>query len=357
MTQDGTTVNVWVENKEYNATKVTPKIVQELLSTYAGKGGVYDIVTSIGGPVWRKTTYTGVIAATGQPIDLVVTNFNSDGPPYGLVGYFYSLNNFFNAGSDATARSNQDLSLYLDSETLYLAGDAGLQAMKTTMAHESEHLPAFYRRSMSLGQAYTYDSWVQEMAMMMADWTSFNLDVTYNSVRDGRFPEFLSYNGQGSYTCGLDNWQPAAGTCDSYSTNGTFGGFLNRQVGLAFYKAVLTDSSSTDTKTAFSNVINKFSSGTTLAQLMRHFAIALDGSADSGGIEDDHVRFPGASGRWLLAASDIDPANFRRYLPSSASPPTFQGLSSFPAVRTNMSNSYQESVTLPPNTSLTVVVQ
>ncbi|WP_233864277.1 M30 family zinc metallopeptidase [Paraburkholderia adhaesiva] len=355
-TTDGTTVNIWVENTEYGAGMITPAIVQQLMQTYAGAGGVYDIDTGIGGPLWGQTLYTNMIAPTGQPIDLVVVNIKKDSTPFGIVGYFYGLNNFVNQGSGtSTANSNQDLSLYLDSETLYLGGSAGMQSMRTVMAHETTHMQNFYRRDMVMGQQYAYDTWLEEMtAMMMEDWASFNLDPTYNSVRDNRFLDFMNYNGHGSYGCGLTTWDPMGTTCDSYATNGSFGGFLNRQLGLGFYKALLNDKSSTDSLAVLTDAIHKYRSTSSVAQELLHFTAAADGQIPLSANMAQYS-FPAHSeGGFTLPA--IDPSTVTRLLPAN-SPTALLGYSSSVVVRTNVPSTYQETVNVPPGTTLTVVVQ
>lgn len=353
-TSDGTRVNVWVETAEYGANKITPAIVSTLLQNYAGKGGVYDMVTGVGGPFWGTVTATGVIAAN-QPMDLVVANFNNDGQPYGTVGYFWSLNNFVNKGSGATYYSNADLSLYLDSETLYLAGAAGMKTMQTVMAHESTHMQNFYRRGMLMGPQYAFDSWLEETsAMMMEDWVSFNIDPTYNSVRDDRFKAYLTYNGHGSYTCGLTTWDPADATCDSYTTNGSFGGFLNRQLGLNFYKTLLNDRNATASIDILNDAIKQTRPDSSVAQELRHFTVAA-GAQVPLAANMTQYGFPArAEGGFTLPS--IDPSSLTRYLPS-ASPGILLGYASFPVVRAHVTNNYQETVTLPPGVTLSVIVQ
>jgi hypothetical protein len=354
-TSDGTVINVWVETSEFGTGKMTTAIVQEMLDAYARTGGVYDMVTSLGGPVWGETKHTGLIAASGQPIDLVIVNFNPDGKAFGELGYFYSLNNFLNQGSGVTQTSNQDLSLYLDSETLYLGGTIGRTAMKTVMAHESQHMQSFYRRGMLMGSSYVYSTWLEEMmSMMMEDWTSYNLEPSYNSVRDDRFRAFLAYNGHGSYACGLDTWDAGDSNCDSYSTNGAFGGYLNRQLGLAFYKAILTDKSSTDSMTALNNVINQFRPGSSAATELRYFTATAESLIPLSANMPRYSLPSRSEGGFTLVA--VDPSTVPRSLPT-ASPASLLRLSSFPAIRSNVASTYKETVTVPPNTTLTVVVQ
>jgi hypothetical protein len=290
-----------------------------------------------------------------QPIDLVVANFDHDAQPYGMVGYFWALNNFVNQGSGQTAYSNADLSLYLDSETLYLAGAAGMKAMQTVMAHESTHMQNFYRRDMLMGAQYAYDTWLEEMtAMMMEDWVSFNIDPTYNAIRDDRFISYLTYNNHGSYTCGLTTWIVEGSTCDSYTTNGSFGGFLNRQLGLTFYKALLNDKSATTSMAILNDAIKQVRPDSGVAQELRHFTAAASAQVPLAANMAQYSFPSRAEGGFTLPS--IDPSKIVRLLPS-ASPGILLGYASFPAVRSQLASTYQETVTLPPGVTLSVVVQ
>jgi hypothetical protein len=353
-TTDGTKVNIWVETSEFGTGKITPAIVGSLLQNYAGAGGVYDMVTSVGGPFWGTVGTAGMIGAS-QPIDLVVANFNHDSQPYGTVGYFWSLNNFVNQGTGQTAYSNADLSLYLDSETLYLAGTAGMKSMQTVMAHESTHMQNFYRRDMLMGPQYAYDTWLEETtAMMMEDWVSFNIDSTYNAIRDNRFISYLTYNSHGSYTCGLTTWDADDSTCDSYTTNGSFGGFLNRQLGLTFYKALLNDRNATASMDLLNDAIRQVRPDSNVAQELRHFTVAASAQVPLAANMAQYSFPSRAEGGFTLPS--IDPSKMLRLLPS-ASPGVLLGYASFPAMRAHVASTYQETVTLPPGVTLSVIVQ
>ncbi|MFM0013423.1 hemagglutinin [Paraburkholderia sediminicola] len=352
-TADGTTVNVWVESSEWGTGKMTQAIVDNLLSKYASAGGVYDMVTSVGGKLYGPNDSSVMIDGTNQPIDLVVFNFNPDSKPYGMVGYFHGLNNF-KKGSGQAAYSNESISQYLDSETLYLGAAAGLQAMQTTMAHESTHMQNFYRRAILMGSQYAYETWLEEMsAMMMEDWVSFNIDNTHNAVRDGRYLSYVGWQGQGSYNCSLNVWTPMGTDCDSYSVAGTFGGFLNRQLGLNFYKALLTNKNKTASMDILNDVLNQFSPGMTVALELRHMTATVEGQIPlSAGFADYSFR-QRAEGGFTLP--QIDPSALARNI-SAAVPGVLQGLASFPVQRSSVSGTYQETVRVPPGTTLTVVV-
>ncbi|EEF26055.1 conserved hypothetical protein [Ricinus communis] len=311
------------------------------------------MVTGVGGKLYGPNTNAAMIDGSSQPIDLVVLNFNHDGQPFGTIGYFWGLNDF-KKGSGQAAYSNESISLYLDSETLYLGGTAGLKAMQTTMAHESTHMQNFYRRAIMMGAQYVYETWLEEMsAMMMEDWVSFNLDNTYNSVRDGRYNGYVSWDGQGSYNCSLNVWTPMGTTCDSYSVAGSFGGFLNRQLGLAFYEALLTNKNKTASMDILNDVINQFRPGSSVVTEMRHFTAAVEGQIPAAAGFTDYSFPQRAEGGFTLP--QIDPAAMGRGLPSSV-PGILQGLASFPVQRQGLSGTYQETVRVPAGTTLSVVV-
>ncbi|WP_204277729.1 M30 family zinc metallopeptidase, partial [Enterobacter hormaechei] len=66
--------------------------------------------------------------------------------------------------------SNQSLSLYVDSETIYLGGNDGLNTVISTLGHEFTHMANFYQRGVLHGSQYMYGTWLEEMtAMTMED--------------------------------------------------------------------------------------------------------------------------------------------------------------------------------------------
>ncbi|CAG4904485.1 M30 family zinc metallopeptidase [Paraburkholderia saeva] len=356
-TQDGTLINLWVENSEIGATQMTSALVHTLLTRYAQQGGIYDMVTGVGGKLYGPNSQSALIDGTSQPIDLVVLNFNHDGQAFGSIGYFWGLNNF-RKGTGQSAYSNESISLYLDSETLYLGGANGLQQMLTTMAHESTHMQNFYRRSVLMGSQYAFEPWLEEMtAMMMEDWTSFNIDPThaFNAIRNVRFYDYMTYNGHGSYNCGLTNWTPFATDCESYSVSGSFGGFLNRQLGLAFYKALLTNKGQTDSLAILNDVINQIRPGSSVQQELRHFSAAAEGLIPATTSVSQYA-FPSRSeGGFTLPAIDPTSALYPRALPA-ALPAVLMSLGSFPIVRPAMTGTYTETVRVPPGTTLSVII-
>ncbi|ACC72957.1 hemagglutinin [Paraburkholderia phymatum] len=356
-TSDGTTVNLWVESGEIGASKISPQIIHSLITQYAQAGGIYDMLVRVGGKLYGPNSQSSLIDGTHQPIDLVVMNFDHNGLPYGLLGYFWALNNF-KTGAGQLAYSNQSISLYLDSETLYLGGTYGMNQMLTTMAHESMHMQNFYRRSVQMGAQYAFEPWLEEMtAMMMEDWASSGIVPGYNAIRDARFITYMTYGGHGSYNCGLTTWTPYGTDCESYAVNGSFGGFMNRQFGLSFFQSLLTNKNRTASLDILNEVIGNARAGATVPSTLRGFAAAASGlvplSSNVAGFT-----FPARSESGFTLPA-IDPASLyngaTRALPASV-PATLAALGTFPVVRSHVSGTYSETVRVPVGTTLSVVV-
>lgn len=349
---DGTVVNIWVENAE--ASNIGSPIVNDLLTSFVGAGGIYDMLTQVGGPLWGAHSYNNLIAASGQPIDIVILNFDKNGKAGGTVGYFWGLHNL-TAASDA--RSNESLSLYLDSETLQLAGAAGMKAMKMTMAHEGMHMQNFYRRGVKAGQKYAFDTWLEEMsAMMMEDFASYSIDSSYNAIRDVRFLDYLS-QGNGNFNCNLLQFTGFGATCESYSVSGSFGGFLDRQLGLAFYKDLLNRTSSMDSKTVLDQAIKAARPDSGFDQELLRWTVTSNSLMPAASSPARYGYPARVDGGFTLPLIDPDLAKYRsvRKLPSAVAA-TLQPYGSFPVVRGNVGTTYGETVRVPAGTTLSVVV-
>ncbi|MEJ8811160.1 hemagglutinin [Variovorax ureilyticus] len=355
-TGDGTLVNVWVQTGELDAARVSSALAARMLDKFATQGGIYDMLVRVGGPLWGEHGMSQLIAGSGQPLDIFIVNFKPDHQPYGLVGYFWGLNNF-KTGSGDLAYSNESLSLYLDSESLYLDGENGVKQIATVMAHEGMHMQNFYRRGVKMGSDYTYDTWLEEMsALMMEDWASFNIDPSHNAIRDSRYPYYLSYNGAGSYNCGLTEWTPMGATCESYAVTGSFGGFLNRQLGLDFYKALLASSGAKDSTEILDKAIKSRRPDSSVGQELRRFAAASAGLIPLGAGIAEYSMPARIEDVFNLPA--IDPASLgsgNRKLPQAA-PSLLQALASFPVIRSNVAGTYSEAVRVPPGTTLSVII-
>jgi hypothetical protein len=349
-TSDGMTVNLWVESGELGAPRVSTDLAGRMADKFAGAGGVYDMLVRTGGPLWGSHSVGGLLPGGGQPVDVFFVNFDRDGKPYGLVGYFWALNNF-TKGSGDLAYSNESLGLYMDSETLYLDGDAGMKQMATAMVHEGMHMQNFYRRGVKLGAAYSFEAWLEEMsAMMMEDWASLSIDPSHNAIRDTRYPNYLL--DADSYSCTLTVWKP----CENYALTGSFGGFLNRQLGLAFYKALLTSTGIEDSTEILDRAIKSQRPDSDIGQELRRFTAASAGVIPlNAGIAEYSMPARSEGGFNLPAIDPLSLGRSKRALPQAV-PSKLEKLASFPAVRSNVGGTYRETVRVPPGTTLSVVI-
>jgi hypothetical protein len=353
---DGTMVNLWVETSELSPSRITAELAQRMEDKFAAPGGIYDLLVRTGGPLWGEHAYGELIAGSGQPVDIFLVNFDGNAKPYGVIGYFWGLNNFRKDAGER-AWSNESLSLYLDTESLYLDGENGVKQIATTMAHEGMHMQNFYRRSVKMGSKYAFATWLEEMsALMMEDWASFNIDPSHNAIRDTRFPYYLAYNGAGSYNCMLSEWTPMGANCESYALNGSFGGFLNRQLGLDFYRTLLNSTGVEDSTAILDAAIKSKRPGSGTGQELRRFSATAAGVIPLGAGLDEYSMPARSEGGFSLPA--IDPSSLgrdRRALPQAV-PDWLRKTGSFPLARPDVKGTYTETVRVPAGTTLSVVV-
>jgi hypothetical protein len=348
-TTDGIQVNIWVESSEVGAAKVTATMADQLATSFARAGGIYDMVRTIGGPLWGPHNVAGLISGTGQAIDVVVLNFDHNQTAFGTVGFFWSLHQL---ARSADSRSNESLSLYLDSETLYLGGDRGAKMVRMTLAHEAMHMSNFYRRGVLMGQSYQYDTWLEEMtAMMMEDAAASAIDPTFSPTRNVRLPDYLDY---GSYNCALRDWTPFASTCESYAISGSLGGFLLRQLGVGFFQNLLNQRQASS-EAALNSAIQAARPGSGLGEQLRHFAASAIGLLPAAA--PSSFGFPARNEAGFdIPAVDASQFNSVRTLPP-ASPATLRAYGNFPVVRRAVRGTFAETVRVPPGTTLSVVIR
>ena len=91
-----------------------------------------------------------------------------------------------------------------------------------------------------------------------------------------------------------------------------------------------------------------------VAQELRHFTVAAGAQLPLAANIAQYSFASRAEGGFTLPS--IDPSKMARALPS-ASPGVLLGYASFPAVRSHVASPYQETVTLPPGVTLSVIVQ
>lgn len=351
------TINVWLEDSEYDAAKVSDAVLDTLLQRFtSGSDAVYPLITGLSGEPWGAHSYSDLIDPE-QPLDIVFVNFVPDRTPYGLLGYFWSLNNFKQDPANPDLKySNQSLSFYMDTETLYLDPAEGMTNQISTLSHEFVHMTNFYRRSVQLskpGTDYAFDTFLEEMSAMMGeDIVAQRVTPGFNSIANGRVPSWLSRSG---FNCDPAAWSAdTAAPCFGYDVNGSLGAYLVRQYGVGFYKQLLSNTTSTDSLQVLGNAIQQAGGPTLPVAIQRWGAniALLPGDVPSG------YGWPARTEQgFTLAAINGSSLASSRVLPTTV-PVNLNARGHFPFLRQpDAQGTYQEQLRVPAGSTLTAVVR
>ena len=351
------TINVWLEDSEYDAAKVSDAMLDTLVQRFtSGSDAVYPLITGLSGEPWGAHSY-GDLIDPDQPLDIVFVNFVPDRTPYGLLGYFWSLNNFKQDPANPDLKySNQSLSFYMDTETLYLDPAAGMTNQISTLSHEFVHMTNFYRRSVQLskpGTDYAFDTFLEEMSAMMGeDIVAQRVTPGFNSIASGRVPSWLSRSG---FNCDPAAWSAdTAAPCFGYDVNGSLGAYLVRQYGVGFYKQLLSNTTSTDSLQVLGNAIQQAGGPTLPVAIQRWGAniALLPGDVPSG------YGWPARTEQgFTLAAINGSSLASSRVLPTTV-PVNLNARGHFPFLRQpDAQGTYQEQLRVPAGSTLTAVVR
>ncbi|CAJ0783316.1 hypothetical protein LMG7141_01374 [Ralstonia condita] len=345
---DGRIVNLWVQDSEYGTSKISDSIIDTLVTKFASGGqSVYTLATSLTGQPWGSYSSSASLIDPNQALDVVVLNIQPDGQPYGRVGYFWARNNFT---TSAQPLSNQSLSLYVDSETIYLGGTSGLNTVISTLGHEFTHMANFYQRGVLHGSQTMYGTWLEEMtAMTMEDLLSSQIDPSYDNVRDSRFPAWL----QSAYDCPLTAFDPSlSSTCPGYPISGSLGGFLLRQYGIAYFTNLLANFTSTDSSAMLDNAIQA-GGGMGLGDALSRWGTAVALLPVPG--SPSGFAYPArAEGGFSIPALNGPNYSSQRTLPTSV-PATLQGYGQFPVARGTKVGTYSETITVPAYSTVSII--
>ncbi|WAT85873.1 M30 family zinc metallopeptidase [Delftia acidovorans] len=351
------TINVWLEDSEYDAAKVSDAMLDTLVQRFtSGSDAVYPLITGLSGEPWGAHSY-GDLIDPDQPLDIVFVNFVPDRTPYGLLGYFWSLNNFKQDPANPDLKySNQSLSFYMDTETLYLDPAAGMTNQISTLSHEFVHMTNFYRRSVQLskpGTDYAFDTFLEEMSAMMGeDIVAQHVTPGFNSIASGRVPSWLSRSG---FNCDPAAWSAdTAAPCFGYDVNGSLGAYLVRQYGVGFYKQLLSNTTSTDSLQVLGNAIQQAGGPTLPVAVQRWGANIALLPADS----PSGFGWPARTEQgFTLAAINGSSLASSRVLPTTV-PVNLNARGHFPFLRQpDAQGTYQEQLRVPAGSTLTAVVR
>jgi len=348
---DGRWLNIWVQDGERSAAKVSEALLDSLKSRFSSnQDSLYPIVTDLAGAPWGATVGSGYIGAD-QDLHIVLSNITPDGKAWGVIGYFFSANAFLKSYEGL---SNEAVVLFLDTETMYLGGQAGRNTGYTTLAHEMTHMVNFYQRAARTGVSpdNRFAVWLEETtALMMEDLASGRVVPGFNPLRDGDYGNWLHQSQNCDYIRGWD--ASVSSSCFSYPIAANYGGYLLRQYGTDFYRSLLRGTSSTDSFTLLDQAVRQ-AGGAGARPALRDWGAALALLPASPPAGFGYPRRT-QGGYDLPAINGPDYASLRT-LPSS-SPSTLKASGHFPVVRRPSGASYSETVAVPAGSALTVVVQ
>ncbi|MDR0580060.1 MAG: hypothetical protein LBG21_05600 [Campylobacteraceae bacterium] len=345
---DGRIINFWVEDDEFQINKITETILNDIISKFSN---IYKRAVNLAGEPWGAHGHSRLIPSD-QPLNIVLANFDKNGLPYGIVGYFWGTNNFL---SKYNSNSNEALAIFVDTETIY-NNNIGILYAVSTMAHELTHAINFYQHDI-LSNGDSFDTFLEEMsAVMMEDIVDSQLDEVYSDIAD-RYIKWLADSS--NYNHDFTNWNKGSG---SYDIAASFGAFLLRQHGIEFYKDLLkthSDSSALSAKASSLNILDKTikkynSKGLedTLQKWGASIAMMPDGkSPENFGYPKKNID----SGFYLKALDGSSYASVRK-LPTS-SPSILKTRGNFPFLRKASNGIYEESFIVPLNVSVSIIVK
>lgn len=276
---DGRTVNLWIEAGEHGLARITDATLDALLARTTMTDGAYDRVTGQGGPLWGPHASPYLMHNNGLALDVFLMNFDGNGNQSGRVGQYWSGDLL---GRAYVPRSNEALAVYVDTENIWRRGAQGIAHGMATIAHELMHASNYYRRvlvlagSTGVNRDLVFEPWLEEMtATMAADIAAQTVSPGFSDVRDMRFPLVL---GQSMTNCPFLEILSHPQVCDSYAFLASFGAFLLRQHGLAFYRDLL-HSRHSDSLAALDAAIRHAGGAGLDAALLRFRASAYGGIA------------------------------------------------------------------------------
>ncbi len=225
--------SAWSTNEAHNQ-RMTPHRVNAVLSGFGtASPNIYDMTRKVYGDEWGSHPYGNLIANPQNEIHIVYYDIGNNGP-WGILGYFWAVNNILNH-----EYGNNALVFFMDSATMGLMQGGSWQVtlpgpaiMMTTLAHEFQHMIHFYEKQVVQNTASPV--WLNELASTASEDILAHFITGPNtgpSFGDGsRLAQFAK-----TPVCNITVWSSStSGDCtiyDSYAHVSSFGGFLARHYG------------------------------------------------------------------------------------------------------------------------------
>ena len=303
-------LNIWVADDCWGtsegatATKrhaVTQAMVDALALRFLASGGgndIYDWDTAVLGPEWGTEAgqYSDLIPYDKEITILLADISEDNSDSGGIVGYFWSGNNFRKAN---VAASNGRIMFVVDAVMYANPSDNGQvgqggsgwtassywsEEVFSTLAHEFEHMIQFYAKGIvARGDGQTSETWIDEMcAQLMEDLVAEKMGIKgprgvvsggagSAGNREGRIPDFNRY-----LSLGLS--QVEGYTLEDYSFSYAFGAWLLRNYGGAHFLNRVVNSFAIDAGCITDSARVASARDQTMADLLSRWAVAVLGS-------------------------------------------------------------------------------
>ncbi|TVR67828.1 MAG: hypothetical protein EA427_12525, partial [Spirochaetaceae bacterium] len=237
--RDGWRALFWVADDLYNGDNEAELngAVAGLAADFLGSGDtIFPAVTATFGLPWGDPAYTNIIAAGTRDIHVLVYDISTGNPGGGTVGgLFAPIDVFLNAKNNLEKPSNEKLMFYMNGKEL--TGD-NADYIRTTLAHEFQHMIHFYQRGVRRGADAAYPVWLDELASMTAE----DLVASRIGVAGPAGIRMPDYNAWGALR-ELTTW-PTSGAVDTlpyYGTSYSFGAYLSRVYGAPLFRVLLQE--------------------------------------------------------------------------------------------------------------------
>lgn len=364
---------------------------------------VFDLVTNAFGVPWGTHPYSNLVSGTERNVHVLLYDIDGDRLPGAgdarIVGFFYGLDNFTDGDGNGLVMFHLDAALFGAEDSQPADGwqitDYWPAQVVSTLAHEFQHMIHFYQRSIvpADGSADgSYETWMDEANSMMAeDLVAQAIEndgprgVPYSDgtagspgISSGRIPDYIGYGSQTQLT----NWYSSDDVLDQYGVSYAFGAYLGRVFGAGFFTDLMDNATATGapgleyTTTAIAEAASA-ASGETLGfpELLRRWGVAYLVSNDtavpsqyrinrggwftstSGGV-DYRLGSINAYNYVLYGGGGVEIANgIMAYNAAAGAVPVAGGANSFVVAGTVPAGGYTVSVSLPADTTLTVLTR
>ncbi len=253
------TLNIWVEETYWDNNDITQTIVDSVANKFLIEGtnnDIFDWVYNIFGEEWSNTIYTfedsnyGLIDTIPgyNEINIVIADIHDNGTSDGVLGFFWSKDNFEETSETDTIYSfldysNERIIFYIEAN--FLSDAEYFDETISTLAHEFQHMINFYQ-TFVLNGLYQ-DTWLNELLSMatedlLSSYDKLNINgpkgfnttngtapAESSSIDQGRIPYFNQYP-----TTSYFYWNNNAGLYEVlkyYSLNYVYGAYLMRNFG------------------------------------------------------------------------------------------------------------------------------